>query len=213
MDLLGIFFVGFIFDLIFAAVATFYDIICYIVSEACRNIAERFHLRSQARRDERASQQAFAARLCSRLLENRDVDRLRPSQQALVARFCSRCLQSRRREDRLYAVEVLSKLGKCAAPILIGALHRFNNDPFLLERVARALGGLRDPRALPALRRLTANRNLSLMRAARDAVAAIEPHSVYLRSAAAPAASLDGLLHPAQDYGHVLDSTSLVRPR
>ena len=97
-------------------------------------------------------------------------------------------LGSARRRVRLEAVSILRQLGDTTAvPALRKALVRYDKDvPFALA-VVETMTALRDPRALPALRPLTAGRHYRLMQAARQAIDALEAKSTLLRITSMPA--------------------------
>jgi HEAT repeat protein len=128
-----------------------------------------------------------------------------------VVRKCAARLNSRSRKQRLYAVDLLSQMQDVTAvPALLKAAERYDGDPPFVEAVVEALHALGDGRSVPALRRLSRGRNMSLMAAARAALEDIEPKSRLLRSAAGPPAA-PTLLRPA---GHDKEASSevLLRP-
>src|SRR5687768_6268571 len=113
-------------------------------------------------------------------------------QSAAVRRWTLR-LASRRLKVRMEALERLGDLGdRTAVPALVGAVERYSSDGRFLEAAVGVLRRLGDERAIPALRGLTTGRHYTLMAAAREAVAELEPRSSLLR--AADSAVSDSLL-------------------
>ena len=128
-------------------------------------------------------------------------------QSPLVRRVAVR-LGSRRQKERLQAVDLLRDLGDASAvPALIRAIQRYRDDPRLLESIVIALDALGDPRAVPAIRPLSHGRNQSLMAAARNALATLQPGGSLLR----PAEGGRDLLRPV--IGRSNETTSLLRPQ
>jgi hypothetical protein len=128
-------------------------------------------------------------------------------QSAAVRRWALR-LNSRRSKVRMEAVERLGDLrDRTAVPALVRAVERYRTDARLLEVLVGVLRRLGDERAIPALRSLTSGRHLSLMQAAREAVAELEPKSVLLR--AADSGDCGVLLRAAQ--GDNPDAARLLR--
>ena len=96
-------------------------------------------------------------------------------------------ITSCRRGIRLLSAECLGEIGNAAAvPVLLQAIERYERDAHFVEVAVKSLTHLGDERALPTLRRLTHDRNLALMTAARYAIASIEPKVVLLRASSAP---------------------------
>jgi hypothetical protein len=120
-------------------------------------------------------------------------------------------LSSRRRENRLAAVEMLGQMNdRTAVPALVRVIEKYREDGPFVEQVVRVLGRMGDDRALPTLKALTSGRHHSLMQAAREAVEAIEPRSVLLRSSSAPVVQANTLLRPARG-SQTEDSERLLR--
>ncbi len=133
------------------------------------------------------------------------------SQQTSYVRGYATRLGSRRRERRVAAVQMLAQMNDhTAVPALVRALERYKEDGPFVEMVVRVLGQMGDERALPALKGLTRGRHLSLMQAAREAVQAMEPRTVLLRSSSAPGGEESVLLRPARG-SHTGDSQRLLR--
>lgn len=112
-------------------------------------------------------------------------------------------ITSRRRGTRMLSAECLGETGSpTAVPVLLQAIERYERDAHFVETAVKALMRLGDVRSLPTLHRLTHDRNLALMTAARQAVAVIEPRVVLLRaSAAPPQVRRSELLRPLQHTG------------
>jgi HEAT repeat protein len=110
----------------------------------------------------------------------------RPDQPPDV-RTLAKNITSRRRRIRILAAECLGNVKHSAAvPVLLKAIERYDRDAIFVEAAVKSLMKLGDVRCLPTVRRLSHDRNLSLMTAARQTVAAIEPKIVLLRASAAP---------------------------
>lgn len=111
----------------------------------------------------------------------------RPDQPLNVQQLAQN-ITSLRRGIRLLSAECLGEIGNQAAvPVLLQAIERYERDAHFVEIAVKSLTRLGDVRALPTLRRLTHDRNLALMTAARYAIASIEPKVVLLRASSAPA--------------------------
>ena len=130
--------------------------------------------------------------------------------QSPAVRRCALRLTSLRRKERLRAAELLGEMNdRTAVPALVRAIRRNRRDGGFLEAAVRSLAHLGDDRALPVLRELTSGHHYGLMKAAREAVAAIEPASVLLR--ATPES--EGLLRPAGRGGNSESQHLLRAPR
>ncbi|GEM_PF-2979888 len=107
--------------------------------------------------------------------------------QPLNIRNLAQNITSYRRGIRLLSAECLGESNNPAAvPVLLQAIERYDRDAHFVEIAVKSLTRLGDERALPTLRRLTHDRNLALMMAARYAIASIEPKVVLLRASSAP---------------------------
>jgi HEAT repeat protein len=105
----------------------------------------------------------------------------------IVCGLASQNITSYRRGLRLLSAECLGDSGNpTAVPVLLQAIERYERDAHFVEIAVKSLTRLGDVRALPTLRRLTHDRNLALMTAARYAIASIEPKVVLLRASSAP---------------------------
>ena len=114
------------------------------------------------------------------------------------ARMCAEKLAGRRMKNRIEAVHIMILLDDATVvPALIRAAERYEKDVPFLFAVIEALRHFDDPRALPLLRRLSADRHYGLMQAARQGIEKLEPRQTLLRASAAPAVSPDSLLRPA----------------
>src|SRR5262249_18046066 len=121
-------------------------------------------------------------------------------------------LISRRRANRLEAVAILEMLNdRSAVPALLRALERYPKDAPFQQAVVKVLAQLDDPRALPALRALTHDRNYALMQAAREAIAVIAPKAELLRGASVPGSAARTLLRPVP-RAVARESQHLLRP-
>ncbi|HLK60279.1 MAG TPA: HEAT repeat domain-containing protein [Chthonomonadaceae bacterium] len=122
--------------------------------------------------------------------------------QSRYVRLCAQRLTSPKSQMRHEAAELLGELGdRSAVPALLRAMECYPTDvPFLLK-VVQSLQQLGDMRAVPALRELTTGRHYGLMTAAWEAIEAIEPQSVLLRSASEPPGNREELLRPARHMG------------
>jgi HEAT repeat protein len=119
-----------------------------------------------------------------------------PEQSPAVRKWALK-LTSRRRPARVEAAERIGHLNdRSAVPSLLRAVARYKDDGPFLEVVVHSLTQLGDERALSTLRRLSSGRHQSLMQAARNAVASIEPGVTLLRNADGPRAAAQGLLRP-----------------
>ncbi len=127
-------------------------------------------------------------------------------------RMCAEKLAGRRMKDRIEAVQIMVLLNdSTAVPALIRAAERYESEvPFQFAIVA-ALRHFDDPRALPLLRRLTADRHYGLMQAARQAIETLEPRQMLLRAACAPAVAPESLLRPAAAAPPPADPQTLLR--
>lgn len=135
------------------------------------------------------------------------------AEQTPSVRKCAERLASRRSAVRQEAVRVLGMLNDpTAVPALARALERYDKDTRFLEAAIEVLAQFGDARALPALRRLTTDHSYSVMQAARQAIAAIEPKSVLLRSSASPATTSKVLLRPASASAPPTEPQTLLRP-
>ncbi|HZP81685.1 MAG TPA: HEAT repeat domain-containing protein [Chthonomonadaceae bacterium] len=135
------------------------------------------------------------------------------AEQTPCVRKCAERLASRRSATRIEAVRILGLLDDpTAVPALTRALERYDKDARFLEAAIPVLAQLGDARALPALRRLTTDHSYAVMQAARQAIAAIEPKSVLLRSSASPATISDTLLRPVSTSAPPAEPYILLRP-
>ncbi len=119
--------------------------------------------------------------------------RQKPAIRASIAR-----LSSPRRYVRVEGLQLLAQFNDASClPALLRVIDMYPDDaPFLLD-VVRLLRQLGDERALPALRKLSADHHYALMQAAQEAVRVIEPRSVLLRAGTAPADAGAALLRAA----------------
>lgn len=131
-----------------------------------------------------------------------------PEQSTAVRAYALK-LGSSKRKARLTSIQRLGDLNDyTAVPALLKVIDKYSTDGPLMETVVVVLGKLADERALPGLHRLSHGRHQSLMEAARDAVAAIEPKSILLR----PAVDKNEHLLRSSNSAGEADSALLLRP-
>ena len=132
----------------------------------------------------------------------------KPAIRASIAR-----LTSPRRYVRVEGLELLAQFNDpSCVPALIRMVDLYPDDvPFLIQ-TAQLMAQLGDERALPVLRRLSANRHYALMQAAQAAIDAIEPRSTLLRAGNAPAPSSDTLLRAAMPAASRANPDEMLRP-